>query len=338
MKIKIFKAILQFTALIATSLILLSNSFAEENANSEAPKKEKAEILADSYSQMLETTNAYIEEMKNSDIDINPDNDIVVIFTDLGYISFHLNNKAAPKSIRAVRLLVKSGFYDDLEFFRAIANYFVQFGDPSSSGSGGSGVFIEDEFGGMQNHVRGTVAMANFGTPSSQDSQLFIVLNRSPWLNRKYNVIGTVIHGIEIVDSISRMKALDNSLIVEPMKINKMVLFSQVDKINPKHYNNISEVGLSSKEQNEVVEKNLEYENEIQKILDSKNPANVESTEDSTEQNQDNTQGTTEPSTNENTEEEQATDSANVDEVVEETNPTPPAPAEPQRPDARRGR
>ncbi len=261
MRIFIKKIIL--LGLLSLSLsfsVLVKNSFAEEG---EAKKVEKID-LTKNYADMIQAVESYIEEV-GAEKDIDPEKDMVVMFTELGYVAIHLDSKEAKKSLRAVRVLIKSGFYDNLEFFRVVQNYFVQFGDPSSSGGGGSGVFVEDEFTTKKSHVRGTVAMANFGTPNSQDSQLFIVLNRSPWLNGKYTIIGTVIHGIEVIEQISFSPVLENGTVVKPLTITKMVMYDTVNTVDPSYYDTLKEIP-NNVDRNKVVESNLEFEAEIKAL------------------------------------------------------------------------
>ena len=50
---------------------------------------------------------------------------------------------------------------------------------------------------------RGTVGMSHEkDDPDSADSQFFIALGRAPNLEGKYTVIGKVIHGLELADSL----------------------------------------------------------------------------------------------------------------------------------------
>ncbi len=267
MRIFIQKIILLGALSLSLSLTaLLKNSFANE---SETKKVEKVN-LAENYTQMIQAVESYIEEV-GAEKEIDPAKDMAIMFTKLGYVAIHLDSDAR-KSLRAIRVLIKSGFYDDLEFFRVVQNYFVQFGDPSSSGGGGSGVFVEDEFTTKRSHVRGTVAMANFGTPNSQDSQLFIVLNRSPWLNGKYTILGNVIFGIEVIEQISFSPVLENGTVVKPLTITKMVMYDSVNTIDPSYYASLKEI--SSTNRNKIIEKNLEFEEKIKTIKNENNKLN----------------------------------------------------------------
>lgn len=65
-------------------------------------------------------------------------NNVIVVETNKGRIIAELYPQAAPNHVERVRGLVKSGFYDGLTFFRVIADFMAQTGDPQNTGQGGS--------------------------------------------------------------------------------------------------------------------------------------------------------------------------------------------------------
>ena len=65
-------------------------------------------------------------------------NNTIVVETNKGRIIAELYPQAAPNHVERVRGLVKSGFYDGLTFFRVIADFMAQTGDPQNTGMGGS--------------------------------------------------------------------------------------------------------------------------------------------------------------------------------------------------------
>jgi peptidylprolyl isomerase len=79
----------------------------------------------------------------------------------------------------------------------------AQTGDPTGSGSGGSGRKLKAEFSRAP-HVRGTVSMARAQSPDSADSQFFICFAAADWLDGQYTVWGQVIEGMDNVDRIKR--------------------------------------------------------------------------------------------------------------------------------------
>jgi peptidylprolyl isomerase len=98
---------------------------------------------------------------------------------------------------------VREKFYDGVVFHRVIDGFMAQTGDPTGTGTGGSGKKLKAEFS-RENHVRGTVSMARSQNPDSGDSQFFICFGEAPWLNGQYTVWGQVTQGMENVDRIKR--------------------------------------------------------------------------------------------------------------------------------------
>jgi peptidylprolyl isomerase len=53
-------------------------------------------------------------------------------------------------------------------------------------------------------HRRGTLSIANSGSPAAGDSQLFIALRAVPKWDGNYTIIGQVTSGIEVADRLAR--------------------------------------------------------------------------------------------------------------------------------------
>ena len=98
----------------------------------------------------------------------------------------------------------------------------AQGGDPTGTGTGGSGKKLPAEFS-KEKHVRGTVSMARAQDPNSADSQFFIVFQDAPWLDSQYTVWGKVTDGMEAVDKIKR-GAGQSGTVKNPDKIVSMKL------------------------------------------------------------------------------------------------------------------
>jgi cyclophilin family peptidyl-prolyl cis-trans isomerase len=121
--------------------------------------------------------------------------------TNAGPIVLELFDDDAPKTVENFRKLAADGFYDELIFHRIIPDFMIQGGCPQGTGTGGPGYTFEDEFNDHK-VVRGALAMANAG-PNTNGSQFFIVTaGAAPWLDGKHTVFGTVVDGMDVVDSI----------------------------------------------------------------------------------------------------------------------------------------
>lgn len=130
-----------------------------------------------------------------------------IVIKDKGTISVELDADAAPITVTNFINLAKEGFYDGVVFHRIIEDFMMQGGDPTGTGSGGSGTTIKGEFrtNGVENdlsHTRGAISMARSKKNDSASSQFFIVHQDSPHLDGQYACFGYVTEGMDIVDDI----------------------------------------------------------------------------------------------------------------------------------------
>ena len=129
----------------------------------------------------------------------------------------------APNHVARIKELVAEGFYDGVVFHRVIPGFMAQTGDPTGTGSGGSGQKLNGEFS-RQPHVRGTVSMARTSNPNSADSQFFIVYDEASHLDGQYTVWGQVSSGMEHVEAIPGGTGGNGRVVDDPVKIVRMSL------------------------------------------------------------------------------------------------------------------
>ncbi|HYE51198.1 MAG TPA: peptidylprolyl isomerase, partial [Azospirillaceae bacterium] len=96
-----------------------------------------------------------------------------------GRVVIEMRPDLAPRHVARIRQLVRQGFYDGAPFHRVIEGFMAQGGDPTGTGTGGSGKNLPAEFS-KEKHVRGTVSMARAQNPNSADSQFFIMYDAKP--------------------------------------------------------------------------------------------------------------------------------------------------------------
>jgi peptidylprolyl isomerase len=133
----------------------------------------------------------------------NKENLLIMQTSVGGPVVIEMRPDLAPKHVARIRELVRQKFYDGVVFHRVMEGFMAQTGDPTGTGSGGSGQKLPAEFN-REPHVRGTVSMARASDPNSADSQFFICFAPAPSLDGKYTVWGRVISGMEYIDKIKR--------------------------------------------------------------------------------------------------------------------------------------
>jgi len=132
----------------------------------------------------------------------NPE-DTLILETSKGNVVVELRPDLAPNHVARIKELARQGFYDGVPFHRVIEGFMAQTGDPTGTGTGGSGQKLPAEFN-AEPHTRGAVSMARAQSPDSADSQFFIVFDDATFLDRKYTLWGRVIEGMENVDAINK--------------------------------------------------------------------------------------------------------------------------------------
>jgi peptidyl-prolyl cis-trans isomerase B (cyclophilin B) len=128
----------------------------------------------------------------------------VTLTTNRGAIELELYPEHAPETVNNFVFLAKQGFYDGVSFHRVIANFMIQGGDPTGSGSGGPGYRFADECDGNPlKHEAHVISMANAG-PNTNGSQFFITHLPTPHLDGRHTVFGKVTSGQEVVDAVEQ--------------------------------------------------------------------------------------------------------------------------------------
>jgi peptidylprolyl isomerase len=140
--------------------------------------------------------------MRKEEIMTKPE-DTLIIETTKGRVTVGMRPDLAPNHVARIKELARAGFYDGAPFHRVIEGFMAQTGDPTGTGTGGSGQKLRAEFN-AEPHTRGAVSMARAQNPDSADSQFFICFDDANFLDRQYTVWGRVIEGMENVDKITR--------------------------------------------------------------------------------------------------------------------------------------
>ena len=110
----------------------------------------------------------------------------------------------APKGADRFYNLVKSGFYDNVRFFRVISGFMVQFGingDPGVMGRWRTAQIGDDPV--TQSNKRGTITFAMAG-PNTRTSQVFINFADNANLDGMgFSPFGRIVSGMNVVDALN---------------------------------------------------------------------------------------------------------------------------------------
>lgn len=157
---------------------------------------------------------------------------IAILETSKGTIKIKFFPEIAPETVKNFVELSRKGFYDSLTFHRVIPGFMIQGGDPLGSGLGGEsykgpGTTVKAEFSDKLEHIHGAVSMARKGDDiNSASSQFFIVQNAQGFhqLDGDYTVFGQAYEGLDVVDTIVKVKRTSNDMPIEPVVIKKVTI------------------------------------------------------------------------------------------------------------------
>jgi len=124
--------------------------------------------------------------------------------TTKGVFVLEVRRDWAPNGADRFYNLVKSGFYDNVRFFRVISGFMVQFGisgDPKVSAPWREARIPDDPV--KQSNKRGYITYAMAG-PNTRTSQVFINFGDNASLdNQGFSPFGRVISGMDVVDKLN---------------------------------------------------------------------------------------------------------------------------------------
>lgn len=143
-----------------------------------------------------------------------------------GIVEIELLPDVAPRHVERIKRLTRDGLYNDVVFHRVIPDFMAQTGDVEHgrregfnlryAGIGASAFpDLPVEFSDIE-YETGVVGMARSQDPNSANSQFFIMFAAAPFLNGEYTVVGRVISGQDVVDSIKKGDQAANGAVAEP--------------------------------------------------------------------------------------------------------------------------
>ena len=184
--------------------------------------------------------------------EVNENNPLVTVHTNLGDFTLELFPEVAPKTVENFVTHAKNGYYNGVIFHRVIEDFMIQGGDPTGTGMGGESIYgrtFEDEFSREAFNLYGTLSMANAG-PNTNGSQFFIVTAKqvpaqmlkqlkdggwpeeiveeyakvggTPWLDHRHTVFGRVVEGMDVVLKIEGVERNTQDRPLEDVVIESM--------------------------------------------------------------------------------------------------------------------
>lgn len=133
---------------------------------------------------------------------------LITLQTNCGNIVIRTLFKDAPVTLTVLATLMNAGYYNRTACHRLTTDgiYVIQCGDPTGTGMGDPGFKYKDENlpeAELDNYPRGTVAMANSGSPGTNGSQFFLVYEDTT-LGPNYTIWGEITSGLEILEYIAK--------------------------------------------------------------------------------------------------------------------------------------
>ncbi len=155
-------------------------------------------------------------------------------------------------------------FYDGIIFHRVIKDFMIQTGDPQGTGMGGPGYRFEDEKNDLKHSGTGILSMANSG-PNTNGSQFFITEVPTPWLDGRHTIFGTVIKGLEVVNTIANSKTGAQDKPVETISMEKVSIITKGDE-----YKNYDAAHFFAENKDLISERNKKWQEEKDKLATTK--------------------------------------------------------------------
>ena len=126
-----------------------------------------------------------------------------IVVQGWGSMVFQLFEDRASRPTGRVVELAEADFYNDIIFHRVIKDFVIQGGDPTGTGTGGSGRgTFDDQFHVDLQHNRAGLLSYAKSTDDTNDSQFFVTLAPARWLDFNHSIFGILVEGNSVLQAI----------------------------------------------------------------------------------------------------------------------------------------
>jgi peptidyl-prolyl cis-trans isomerase A (cyclophilin A) len=152
----------------------------------------------------------------------------VANFIGLAKGTIKSTNPATHKSAKG------TPFYNGTIFHRVIPGFMIQGGDPTGTGGGDPGYYINDELNPALNYDEpGMLAMANLG-PNTNGSQFFITVAPYPSLAGHYTIFGKCDPAsVLVAESITEVERDSQDKPLQPVTLSKVTIVANGQPLPP---------------------------------------------------------------------------------------------------------
>jgi cyclophilin family peptidyl-prolyl cis-trans isomerase len=135
------------------------------------------------------------------------------VMTSCGSFTIALDVARAPKTASSFAYLARQGVYNDTPFHPIVPGFVIQGGDPTGTGGGGPGYFVDEPPPRNLSYTQGIVAMAKTQAepPGRSGSQFFVVTVPDAGLTPDYALVGMVNSGFDVVQRIEQLGTLSGT-------------------------------------------------------------------------------------------------------------------------------
>jgi cyclophilin family peptidyl-prolyl cis-trans isomerase/protein-disulfide isomerase len=137
---------------------------------------------------------------------------------NIGEVILDLFEDTAPQAVNSFVFLSQSGWYDGTPAVRVVRGEYVEFGDPTGTGFGTPGYSYGLESSSAVTFDQPGVVGVAGEDPSTNGSRFFVSLTALPMYDGERTVLGQVVSGLDLLDSLSARDPLTD-LLVDPQAV-----------------------------------------------------------------------------------------------------------------------